>query len=442
MRRSSALLFALGGASPAAAWLKYPFLNSAAEQSWTPPKETAIADAGYDDWTQGQVAIGWSPRPTEAPKPLFGRILQPRLDEYTLGPKTCGFIESDANSITCITDGATCTFSDNNVGCCEPNKDCSLIKTTCIDYDAVLQGACNLPDDFHTLCCGTSSLGACFTWVLSTTGSVDDDDDHHTFTLLDCAPTSGTAVILDYDPSWSSTHIFSSKDTTTTTNSGDSSSTTDGADPATSSSSGSSGGSGPNVGAIAGGTVGGVVVLALIGLGAFFFLRRRKGKDSASPASTSAHMSQYGPVPTGPSGPTSPGSIVVYPSGVSSNFQGYPPPGQYDPSMQYHNNNVGHGGPQPQPYGAYGSPSPGYGQSGSPDFAQQQQQQQGGYGGQYSYQPSSMGSPPPLTGTSPSPGVGVTSENPLHDGANNRHAPSELAAVNPIGSENNRAELG
>lgn len=96
MRRNAALLVALTGASPVAAWLKHGFLSSGAEESWSPPRETRVADV-EDDWTQAQVAMGWSPRPTEEPKPLFGRMLQPRLDEYTLGPKTCGFIESDSS---------------------------------------------------------------------------------------------------------------------------------------------------------------------------------------------------------------------------------------------------------------------------------------------------------------------------------------------------------
>ena len=97
--RSTAVLIALGGASPAAAWLRHPFLKSGAEESWTPPQETAVIDA-EDDWTQAQVAMGWTPRPTEAPKPLFGRMLHPRLEDYTLGPKTCGFIESDGSEFS------------------------------------------------------------------------------------------------------------------------------------------------------------------------------------------------------------------------------------------------------------------------------------------------------------------------------------------------------
>lgn len=90
MHRTSALLLALG--SPAAAWLKNSFFKSSAEESWTPPRETYVAE--IDQF----VAQGWTPRPTEAPKALFGRMeLQPRLEGYTLGPNTCGFVASNAS---------------------------------------------------------------------------------------------------------------------------------------------------------------------------------------------------------------------------------------------------------------------------------------------------------------------------------------------------------
>lgn len=38
------------------------------------------------------------------------------------------------------------------MGCCAPNEDCNIVKTTCIDYSGVEDGDCDLPDDFHTLC--------------------------------------------------------------------------------------------------------------------------------------------------------------------------------------------------------------------------------------------------------------------------------------------------
>ena len=79
-----AIILILG--TPAAAWLSHPFLESDAEPSWTPPRETAAVGL-----PQERIAMGWTPRPTQAPRALVGRMLAPRMDEYTMGPETCGF---------------------------------------------------------------------------------------------------------------------------------------------------------------------------------------------------------------------------------------------------------------------------------------------------------------------------------------------------------------
>ena len=89
MRHSSALFF-LGFGAPAAAWFKFPPINSSPDESWTPPRETSLAEH------EVHIAQGWSPRPTDAPKPLFGRMqLLARDDEYVLAPGTCGYIPSN-----------------------------------------------------------------------------------------------------------------------------------------------------------------------------------------------------------------------------------------------------------------------------------------------------------------------------------------------------------
>lgn len=101
MRQTPALLLAFG--SPAAAWLKYPFVNSRAEESWTPPRETSPAEH------EAQLYQDWSPRPTEAPKPLFGRMgLLPRADGYDLAPGTCGFVASNESMFKLLIE---CPFS-------------------------------------------------------------------------------------------------------------------------------------------------------------------------------------------------------------------------------------------------------------------------------------------------------------------------------------------
>jgi hypothetical protein len=78
----------LAFAASTAAWVR----RSASEQSWTPPQETSVAEL-----LEAQFAMGWSPRPTEAPEALMGRMLVPRIDDFTLGPKTCGFKSSDGS---------------------------------------------------------------------------------------------------------------------------------------------------------------------------------------------------------------------------------------------------------------------------------------------------------------------------------------------------------
>jgi hypothetical protein len=72
-----------------------PVPKSGLQESWaSPAKETVVADHENGN----QVALGWSPKPTQAPKPLLGRMIMPRADGYTLGPETCGFIPGTAGS--------------------------------------------------------------------------------------------------------------------------------------------------------------------------------------------------------------------------------------------------------------------------------------------------------------------------------------------------------
>ncbi|RXW22324.1 hypothetical protein EST38_g3514 [Candolleomyces aberdarensis] len=84
-------------------------------------------------------------------------------------------------------------------------------------------------------------------------------------------------------------------------------------------SSSSSGGS--NAGAIAGGVVGGIVFLALVGLGVFFFLRRRKARQV--PASAAYTAAPY-------NNPSSPPPMSSYGDGTST-YAAIPTPKPYDP---------------------------------------------------------------------------------------------------------------
>ena len=145
-----------------------------------------------------------------------------------------------------------------------------------------------------------------------------------------------------------------------------------------------------NIGAIAGGAVGGVAGLALIGTAIFLFMRRKKKQAAAAAGTTAAPMAQQ------PSqGP--PANAYGYNSGQPDYQQHY---GAYDPKA-YPQQHVSPGLYSPSAY--------------SPDYSQQQQP--------------SWGHPSPsATNTSPAP-------------ANSEPVVTELPDGRPTGSRENRAEL-
>ncbi|KEY70063.1 hypothetical protein S7711_07850 [Stachybotrys chartarum IBT 7711] len=254
------ILFLLG--TPAAAWLNPPLPKPGAESSWT-PRQTSPAEVREE-----QIDIGWRAQPTAGPRPSTGRMLVPRVDEYTMEPETCGFVFTDGASFTCLTEGETCTQQSGHIGCCAPNEPCSAIKTACIGYQSSSAGSCNSLNDFHTLCCSDAATPACYTWLLSTAGTSAEPAE--TLTLFECATRSGSGILLDYDPVSSQTRSYASTTGQTTNEAGN-----DGSSDSSDSDSGSS----TNIGAIVGGVVGGVAAVVLVGV-AVFFVRRRKGQPA------------------------------------------------------------------------------------------------------------------------------------------------------------------
>ncbi|RGP70471.1 hypothetical protein FSPOR_4046 [Fusarium sporotrichioides] len=411
-----AVLLALGAlSSPAAAgWLK-----SDQETSWEPPRQTGIY--GPEAGNQANIALGWSPMPTDAPQLAGAMDLKFAMGKRDLEPMTCGFGKA-GNSFTCISSVATCSYSNGWIGCCETGRACKSVKTTCVPYTSSAS-VCAFLEDFHTLCCD-SSAQYCHTWVGTTSGDP--------YTILACDSTAGSSALLFSDPlatgdsSTTESDASTTKDASSTTND---STTTVTEDPAAASESDNkSDDKGTPVGAIAGGVVGGVAVLALVGLAAFLLLRRRKKNAAAAAAAPGGNTQNPPPMaqnPQSPGGyvPSSP-SNATYPSGVPSNFQGYQQP--YDPSLA-----APYGQPQgyQQPgYGGYSPQPQGYAQ---PGFGQQgQYPAQYGAGG---YGVPSSTSPPPPGQFTPSPG-------PNKDGHESPQA-QELPAVQPLGNEGNRAEL-
>ncbi|KAM0254439.1 hypothetical protein ACHAQJ_006779 [Trichoderma viride] len=308
-----------------------PVPKSGLQESWASPAKETVA-AGHENGQQ--VALGWSPKPTQAPKPLLGRMMMPRADDgYTLGPET-----------------------------------------------------------------GTSTLPACYTWVISTSASTDDSAS--LYTMFGCSLEAGRGTLLTVDPGWLSTHSFGP---TTTTTSAESSSTTSASTSPTAESTNKS--SSTPVGAIAGGTVGGVVALGLVGLAAFLFIRRRNPRNAPLNAT-------LGQPPQG----QNPAGGVIYSSGVPVGYQGgYAPV----PMQQGYDARMNQYGQYPQQY------------PGQQPFQGQYPPQQ-----QYNY-PAQTASTSPVY-TAPSPGAFKDGEmSPLQ-----QSPPSELPTVSPVGAETNRAELG
>ncbi|KAF4962136.1 hypothetical protein FSARC_9771 [Fusarium sarcochroum] len=421
MHRSAALL-ALGAlTSPATAgWFK-----SNEEPSWSPPQQTGIY--GEEAGERADIAMGWSPKPTGAPEVAGAMDLKFALGKRALKPNTCGYGEV-GNSFTCVTTSDICSYSDSYIGCCETGRSCNIVKTTCVDY-ASAASICKFVDDFHTMCCD-SALPSCFSWIGTTSGDE--------YTILSCGATGGTSLLLFSDPLAETSSIDSSTtDASSTTTDDNSSSTT--SEPAASSTEADHD-DGPNVGAIAGGTVGGVAALALVGLAAFLLFRRRK---KTTPAATPLAADSTQGAPPMAQHPQSPGNSFVpsspsnatYPSGVPQNFQGYQQ--AYDPNLAapygqpQGYQQPGYGGYSPQPQNLQGQyPQQGYGQ-------QSQYPSQYGVGG---YAAPSSTSPPPGHFT-PSPGPKDGGEAPLGGHQQHHHQAQELPAVNPVGNEGNRAEL-
>lgn len=260
----------------------------------------------------------------------------------------------------------------------------------------------------------SSLYPSCYTWTMSSSGTSD------AYTLFECSPGAGTGVLLGYDPS-SFTPSATDTDTGTATETETETDppTNTGSPSPTREANGGGGGSDTNVGAIAGGAVGGVAALGLVGLAAFLLLRHRRQSKTSPTDSPSVQTITTHPPPKTQS-PSTAGTM--YPSGAPS---GFPPYSQHD-------SNMSQGHPPQHQYGC--APQPQAQQHGA-----MQPGQQTVYGGVV-YQPGSApaGSPPPHT----TPSLGVASSQGYVSPSGQQRPTSELQTINPRGMETNRAEMG
>ncbi|KAI0121000.1 hypothetical protein BJ170DRAFT_688417 [Xylariales sp. AK1849] len=311
----------------------------------------------------GQAMAPRTPEATAAPfHPRWAAMgMNELFDRATTGLDTCGYISASDSyyPLTCGT-SYTCTNSGDYRGCCQSSL-CSASTnffTRCYDSTASACSGTNVGP--NTLCCTYSAAYPyCITYLWSTTASPGA-----VFTEFNCDASrfSGQYFLAASTPS--TTSSSSSTSTTRTTSATTTSSLATASSspaavpiPSESSSSSSGGGSSTNIGAIVGGVVGGVAVLALIGLGIWFFLRKKKQNNTHVAAQEQPQMAQS----TGYPSPPPPGaqgsnydsrySYAAPGSQFSPTTQGYPSPA-VSPAPYY---NPQHGGQE-----AWGQPQGGY----------------------------------------------------------------------------------
>ncbi|TLS27264.1 hypothetical protein PpBr36_05332 [Pyricularia pennisetigena] len=288
---------------------QYPLHMTIPASAWQ-PTETAgwTVDAAVNKDADAAMS-GFSPRPTDGPR--FGSMDIFRRQAATLKPNECGFLPNGV-AFACPGDGASCKHDGTHLGCCQKDGSCKFRAKTCIDYKASVEGACKAVTDPATRCCSESSNAFCFTLQFSTS-----TEPGKIITLLDCQASPGTGILYNSPPPKTTTTSQTSKKTATTsptstqpatTTSGYGSGPTNTGDgdqpgnPEQQQQPGTTSSPSANKGAIAGGVVGGVAFLGLIGAAVLFLLRRKKaakaplsknGGDASTPGATYPPTSPY-----------------------------------------------------------------------------------------------------------------------------------------------------
>lgn len=324
------------------------------------------------------------------------------LRRYVDYDHTCGFVDANlASALTCPGSNICATNSILGVaGCCDPlSLESCYLFTSCVPSSRMAScTAASCLQNEAIAKCTEASAPYCVDWqydyitttlkaygcdVSDFTGSVE-----LTYSGQDIFDISSYLTSI---PEFSFPTVFV---TQTQTLSAGLAGTTDSSSSSFSSSHNTNSDSHKKtpLGAIIGGVVGGLAVIALVGAGLLFLLfkrRRDKRNTAAAAAFTPAHPQQQGPPP--PQQPPMPYGAPAYkppPMGVpppppmqqpgnTASFYAPPPPG--DVKHEYVQQNVASVPSTPGPYSPPLSPSPQYTPSpvqGSGGPPQQQQQQQ------------------------------------------------------------------
>lgn len=339
------------------------------------PRATAASDYAFD---------GFTPKPTDAINFPFHQALQRRAGSastsspevvYIAPDATCGYISGLAGAGYTCGVSATCVFftssaaGPGHVACCN-SQDCNA-RNVCIDYEGYFsQSKCNdgCKVDTFTLKCTNSALPYCNT--ISFPGDIMDVFCNNAqITEVQAALTTYRGessrrftplTLTSNSPESTAANDFTSSSTDSSP-----SSTSETAPATTTPAPSSGGGGGSNTGAIVGGVVGGVGGLGLIGLAAFFFLRRKKTHSAVPQEQTpqvppAVYQTPPGmqQTPQGPYDPKFAAATAQYPQYQQQGY--YPTPdGQtispVDPRYSTVTSST-----SPVPSGGYTAPGPGH----------------------------------------------------------------------------------
>ncbi|KAL8366384.1 hypothetical protein RB595_004925 [Gaeumannomyces hyphopodioides] len=255
----------------------YPLRPTQEKASWRPARQTASPGTISGDAHNPDARVGWSPRPTDAPKPALAQMeLFKRQQPYSMGTDTCGFISGYPSlAVTCVKGSGYCTNDGvGNIDCCTGEyTDCtSTMFSACLDFSASQRGACASRGP-RTICCWESNP-ACYTLIFSTTATPG-----RLFSILQCQSSAGVESLLATPPALLTSSARSSSSSTQSTTTSTISTTT------------SAGGAAPGAGiigessstpvaAIVGGAVGGVAVIGLVVFAICLIMQRSRRTKS------------------------------------------------------------------------------------------------------------------------------------------------------------------
>ncbi|KAN0095990.1 hypothetical protein V8E51_014795 [Hyaloscypha variabilis] len=325
---------------------------------WDGPQVTATAELGsFEFFRHDQVGIaakhGWNPVPTAKPGDFDeGYALRKRSSAaftFSTTGDTCGYLDGAVAFPQTCSPGYTCAIATaQNVWACCPTPSACQIATSCVPQSQLASCAANAAcpgDNYVTKC--DSFDPYCNLQIVIGEGNLPAtlfycDSIPSIETIYATATDAGTSVASGASFVFVSMTIPTASASPTTT-------PTPSPTPVIFSTTSTSASSTPTpthnssstpVGAIVGGTIGGVAVLIAIAFGIFFILRSRK-KNNAPPSSE-MQQGQFSPQsPTAGYGQNQPGNKQYY-QGQASPVSPYSPPGSPP---------IGSGGsPEPQYY--------------------------------------------------------------------------------------------